>query len=135
MVHEQVKPKFSRARQGHFTLKNAVEEELSRLEKVGGLEKIEYSGWAMPVVVFPKKKSCVRLCGDYRITLNPAEYLEQYLFHGLKKYFPPLQEGSIFQFWIYQMRISNCCLKKSHANFLRSTLIMVSIMYQVTFWS
>ena len=41
MVHESVKPKFSRAGQVLFTLKNAVEEELYRLEKVGVLEKIE----------------------------------------------------------------------------------------------
>ena len=50
---------------------------------------------------------------------------------GLKKYSPPLREGSILQFWIYQMCISNCCWKMSHANLLRSTLIMVSIVYQV----
>ena len=96
MVHESVKPKFSRARQVLFTLKNAVEEELYRLEKVGLLGKIEYNEWAMAVVVFTKTKRCVRLCEDYRIMLNSEKDLEQYPMLRYDKIFATLAEGKYF---------------------------------------
>ena len=53
-------------------MKDAVEQELNRLKKAGVLKKIDFSDWASPVVVVPKKDGRLKLSGDYKVTINPA---------------------------------------------------------------
>ena len=63
-------PHFHRARSVPFSLKKAVEQEIHRLEELGVLERVVHSEWAAPIVVVPKKDGHVRLCGDYKVTVN-----------------------------------------------------------------
>lgn len=54
-----------------FSLKSKVEAELSKLVKIGILNKINHSKWASPIVVVPKKNSNdIRICVDFKKTLN-----------------------------------------------------------------
>ena len=59
-------------------MKASVEEEFNRLEKIGVLERVDYSEWAAPVVVVRRKDGRVRICGDYKVTVNPALDVNQY---------------------------------------------------------
>jgi len=49
-----------------------------RLESAGIIEKVEYSEWAAPVVPVPKGDGRLRLCGDYKITINPQLVVDKY---------------------------------------------------------
>ena len=60
-----------------FALKATVDDELQRLEREGVLGKVDVSDWATPLVIVPKKNGKVRLCGDYRITVNPVMDIDQ----------------------------------------------------------
>ena len=55
-----------------FALRGKVEEALDRLESDGVLEHVNHSEWAAPVVTVPKRDGSVRLCGDYKVTVNPV---------------------------------------------------------------
>ena len=77
-VPEQAQPRFCKPRSVPFALKPAIEQELDRLEKAGVLEKIAHSRWATPIVPVPKRDGKVRLCGDYKVTLNPVLQVDQY---------------------------------------------------------
>lgn len=61
-----------------YALCSAVEEELKRMENVGVLEPIEVSDWVMPIVCVPKTDGSVRICSDYKGTVNPAIQTEQF---------------------------------------------------------
>ena len=47
-----------------------MEEELDRLEKLGVVKKVERSDWASPVVCVPKKDGSIRICGDFKVSVN-----------------------------------------------------------------
>ena len=71
-------PRFHRPRPVAYALKPLVEQELDRLEQAGVLERVDYSDWAAPIVTVPKRDGCVRICGDYKVTINPALDIDQY---------------------------------------------------------
>ena len=52
--------------------------EFKRLEKEGVLEPIEYPNWAAPIVALLKSDDNVRICGDFRVSVNPALKLDRY---------------------------------------------------------
>ena len=53
-VEENAQLKFCKPRSVPLPLKEAIEEELDRLERTGVLEKVTYSQWATPLVCVPK---------------------------------------------------------------------------------
>ncbi|XP_059159253.1 uncharacterized protein K02A2.6-like [Physella acuta] len=59
-------------------MRNKIENELSRLESNGIIKKVDYSDWATPIVPVLKKDGSVRICGDYKATLNKQIELNRY---------------------------------------------------------
>ena len=54
-----------------------MEKELDRLVEEGTLEPVEYSEWASPIVAVLKPgKQSVRICGDFKQTVNPVAKLD-----------------------------------------------------------
>ena len=49
---------------GLRAMKEKVEEDLDRLERIGVISKVETSEWATPTVPVRKPNGSVRLCGD-----------------------------------------------------------------------
>ena len=76
-LKENASPKFHHPRTVPFALKGAVEQELTLLEDKGIL-KVSHSIWAAPIVPVPKKDGKVRVCGDYKVTVNPCLDVDQY---------------------------------------------------------
>ena len=75
-VNPDATPKFCRARAAPYALKDAIEKDINRLEKLG--VQVQYSDWATPVVPVPKPDGSVRLCGDFKITVNPMLQVDQH---------------------------------------------------------
>ena len=77
-VRSGTNPVFHRPRPVPFAVKDAIERELDRLEKAGIVEKVTHSDWAAPVVVVPKGDGQIRLCGDYKVTVNKSLEVDQH---------------------------------------------------------
>ena len=69
---EGAEPKFYKPRPVPFAIKDKVADELNKMVKDGVLEKVDYSNWATPIVPVRKPSGEVRVCGDYKITINPV---------------------------------------------------------------
>ena len=65
-------PRFFKPRPVPFAIKDAIGQELDRLEKQGIIRKVDSSDWAAPIVAVPKKDGQFRLYGDYKVTINQA---------------------------------------------------------------
>ena len=48
------------------------------MQQLGILQKVNHSAWAAPVVVVPKGEGCMRVCGDYKVTVNPVLVVDKY---------------------------------------------------------
>ena len=61
---------FCRARPIPYGLKDQVKERLVKMEKEGIISKVESAKNASAMVVVPKASGGIRLCGDYKQTIN-----------------------------------------------------------------
>ena len=95
-LKEDSQPCFLKTRQMPYALKPKVEEELRRLQNEGILNKVEWSEWATPIVPVPKKDGSVRLCGDYKVTVNPELQAEQCPLPRIEDIFANLAGGQKF---------------------------------------
>ena len=55
-----------------------VETEFERLEKEGIVERVTHNEWATPIVPVPRGDGRIRVCGDYKVTLNRHLEVDQY---------------------------------------------------------
>ena len=63
-----------------FAIKPVVGAELDHLEKDGVIERVSHSDWATPIVVVRKPTGKVRICGDFKVSLNPMLKLDVHPF-------------------------------------------------------
>ena len=96
-VESQAAPKFHKPHAVPFALKEALERELVCLQQLGVLEKVNHSEWAAPVVVIPKGDGCLRVCGDYKVTINPVLNVDKYPLPKPKDLMHSLQVDKSFQ--------------------------------------
>lgn len=95
-LKENVKPVFMKPRPVPFALRDMVEQEIDRLEEIGILEKVTYSQWGTPVVPVVKPTGQVRLCADYRSTLNKNLQSDNYPIPRIEEIFSKLSGGKHF---------------------------------------
>ena len=89
-------PKFQKARPIVYALTDGVKKELQRLEENGVYRRIERSEWASPIVVVPKDNGQMRLCGDYKVTINSSVVDQPYTLPTAEDIFATLAGGSQF---------------------------------------
>lgn len=62
--------KFFKARHIPYGLRDAVQAHIKQLVEEGVIESVQSSRWASPIVVVTKSNGQLRMCGDYRISVN-----------------------------------------------------------------
>ena len=103
-VQDNAQPIFKKARMVPLALRERVDKELQRLVDQDILEPVLYSNWATPVVVVNKANGDLRLCGDYKVTVNRVAKTDSY----------PLPRFEDL-FWLHSQRqvtsVNSICLK------------------------
>ena len=92
-VKEDIHPIFLKPRSVPFAIREAIEAELKRLEFEGIKEKVPHSKWAAPV---PKGDEKIRICGDYKVTVNQSLQVDQYPLPKPEDLFASLAGGAKF---------------------------------------
>ncbi|CAH2207977.1 jg821, partial [Pararge aegeria aegeria] len=95
-VKSGANPRFLKARPVPYALRERVEKEIDRLEREGVLRAVSFSEWATPVVPIVKKSGEIRLCGDYRSTVNEATESDTYPMPTANEVFATVAGGKFF---------------------------------------
>ena len=95
-IDPNAQPRFCRARTVPYALRNKIEQELERLEIEGIVEPIQFADWAAPIVPVLKLDGSVRICGDYKITVNRAAKVDSYPIPKIEDLFASLSQGKKF---------------------------------------
>lgn len=106
-VEPNATPRFHRARTIPFALKKSVETELQRLEDENIISPVQFSPWAAPIVPVVKSNGKIRVCGDYKVTINQALQPDSYPLPRVDELFASLSGGRYFS----KLDLSNAYLQ------------------------
>ncbi len=95
-VDQEARPRFFKPRSVLFVLRDKVECELGRLESEGIIEPVQFSQWAAPIVPVLKADGTIRICGDYKTTVNQVAEIESYPLPKIDELFANLAGGKCF---------------------------------------
>ena len=74
-----------------------MEAELEKLVKQRILEPVSFSDWAAPIVpVMKADKKSIRICGDFKLTLNCVCKVDHYPIPKIEDLFAKLSGGVMF---------------------------------------
>jgi len=95
-LKENTIPVFCKPKPIPFALRDKVEKKLDRLIQDKILEPIKTSEWATPIVPVPKSDGQIRICGNYKITLNPHLRVDRYPIPRVSELLTKLNKGVVF---------------------------------------
>ena len=95
-LNDNAHPVFLKARQVPYALRPQVEAELAKLQRENIISPIETSEWATPIVPIPKKNGGVRICGDFKVTVNANLHVDHYPLPRIEDVFATLAGGQLF---------------------------------------
>ena len=97
LVDGDAQPRFCKARPVPYAMRKKVEEELERLEAEGIIEPIQFADWAAPIVpVLKADGKSVRICGDFKVTVNRVSKLDRYPIPKIEDLLAQLAGGKRF---------------------------------------
>ena len=69
---------------------------MENLEKEGIIEPVAFADWAAPIVPVVKLDKSVRICGDFKMTINQASRLDRYPIPKVEDLLASLAGGQSF---------------------------------------
>ena len=95
-LEEHANPQFLKARPLPLALRGKVAEELDRLQAEGIIVPTKFSKWAAPIVPVIKRDGSIRICGDFKRTINKSARTEVYPLPRIDELFASLSGGQTF---------------------------------------
>ena len=75
---------------------SVVEDQIDKLVQQKIIEPIAYSDWAAPIVQVMKADGTIRICGDFKLTVNKVSKLDRYPLPRIEDLFTNLFGGVAF---------------------------------------
>ena len=79
-----------------FALKEKVERQLQQQVQEGELVPVDRSNWATPIVVVLKKDGAIRICGDFKVSINPVLQCQTHTLPTLEEMLSALANGESY---------------------------------------
>lgn len=95
-MRQDAVPIFLKPRPLPIAMVKKVDEELERLTKLGTITPCNYSDWGTPLVAVSKKNDQIRLCGDYKVTLNKYLIPDRHPIPKIEDIFSKLRGGTLY---------------------------------------
>ena len=95
-VKSDSQPKFFKSRTVEHSIKDKVNNDIERLVNAGIVSPVAHSEWATPIVPVCKEDGSVRICGDFKVTVNPVLNIERYPQPHKEELFAKLAGGVSF---------------------------------------
>ena len=95
-LKEGSKPRFCKSRPIPFALREQVEQAIHKQVADGELEPVDRSDWAAPIVVVTKKDGGIRICADFKMTINPHLCMQTFPLPTPDEVFSTLVNGESF---------------------------------------
>ena len=95
-VKPGAKPIFRKSRTLPYAVRDTVEKHLRKQIDEGIFIMVESSEYASPIVTTHKPDGSIRVCGDYKHTINPLLDVKQYPLPTEEECFYPLRAGEKF---------------------------------------
>ena len=78
-VDVDAEPHFYKPRNVPYVLREKEDQELTRLQEEGIIEPVKFADWAVPIVpVLKGNGESVRICRDFKLTVNQASIVDTY---------------------------------------------------------
>ena len=95
-VDAEAQPRFFRPHTIPYALRDRVNAELDRLEQTGIIEPVRFADWAAPIVPVVKKDGSIRVCGDFKVTVNKVAKVDTYPLPRIEDLLASLGRGKSF---------------------------------------
>ena len=96
LVKPGAKPIYQKPATVPFALKSGIGDKIEEFEKLGVYEKTKNSSWGTPIVPVFNKNNKLRLCGNYKITINKHLVDDKYPIPTIDDIFSKLNGGKYF---------------------------------------
>lgn len=93
---KDVATKFFKARPIPLALRPKIDDELDRLINLKILVPVDDSAWAAPIVPVIKSDGSIRICGDFKVTINNEIETDKYPLPRIEELFTKLNGGQEF---------------------------------------
>ena len=96
-----------KARSVPLTIRKKVEAELERMVATSVIKPVCFSEWASPIVPVLKRNGQVRICGDFKQTVNPVLQIDKYPIPNIDDLYSKVSGGRYFK----RLDLSNAYLQ------------------------
>ncbi|XP_055714938.1 uncharacterized protein LOC129809154 [Phlebotomus papatasi] len=117
VMKEDCVPVFHKPYAVPYGVRDKVAQEINRLIKAGVLISVDYSDWASPIVVVPKKNGDIRVCVDCKVTINKFVQLAHYPLPTLQEICNKLRGAKFF--CVLDLTGAYQQLEECHENLIR----------------
>lgn len=122
-----------------MAMKQRVEMTLEEYVKEGVFERVEVSNWATPIVPVVKHDNSIRLCGDFKVTVNPHIQINQYPLPTLEEQPEGLNlrnwiSDRLIYSWEFGMEDREILTLNTHKGLFRPTRLIYGISCAPSIW-